>query len=179
MTKSNTKIGNLRDAFGVCQRSFAAVGVFSLFFYLLMLAPMFYTINVYDKAVATGGMPTLMSLGIIAPFLCLMVASLRWVRSVVMIHVASRLDYLRAPKMYERSFKNEAGSLGAARKTVRAGIARMTDVLLTLVQSTRSACDLNEATFLRALSWVELEIVTGGDPQMLANQMSTALPRSR
>ena len=87
-----------------------------------MLAPMFYTINVYDKAVATGGMPNLMSLGI---------------------------------------------------------SARVTDVLLALVQSTRSARDLNEARFLKAFSWLELEIVTGGDPQMLASQMSTALHRPR
>ena len=179
MTKSSTKIEGLHDAFGTCRRSFAAVGVFSLFINLLMLAPMFYMINVDDKAVATAGMPNLLSLEIIAPFLCLMVASLTWVRSVVMIHVASMLDYFIAPRMYERSFKSEAGSSGAARKTVRAVIARVTDVLLTLVQSTRSARDLNEARFLKALSWLELEIVTGGDPQTLANQMSTALRRPR
>lgn len=74
MTKSNTKIENLRDAFGTCQRSFAAVGVFSLFINLLSLTSVFYMINVYDKAVATGSMPTLMSVWVIAPFLYLMVA---------------------------------------------------------------------------------------------------------
>lgn len=66
--------------------------------------------------------------------------------------------------MYELSFKSEAGSLDAARKAVRAGTARVTDVLLAHAQSTRSERDLNEARFLKALSWLQLEIITGGDP---------------
>ena len=114
MTKNNTKIQNLRDAFDTCRRSFVSVGVFSLFINLLMLTPMFYMINVYDKAVATGSLPTLMSLVVIAAFLYLMLALLEWVRSVVMVHVASRLDHLIAPRVYELSFKSEAGSLDAA-----------------------------------------------------------------
>ena len=113
MTKNNTKIETLRDAFGMCRQSFVAVGVFSLFINLLMLTPMFYMINVYDKAVATGSLPTLMSLVVIAAFLYLMLAVLEWVRSVVMVHVASRLDHFIAPRVYELSFKSEAGSLDA------------------------------------------------------------------
>ena len=88
MTKNNTKIQNLRDAFDTCRRSFVSVGVFSLFINLLMLTPMFYMINVYDKAVATGSLPTLMSLVVIAAFLYLMLALLEWVRSVVMVRKA-------------------------------------------------------------------------------------------
>ena len=75
--------------------------------------------------------------------------------------------------------KTSETNLDAARKAVRAGTARVTDVLLALAQNTRSKRDLNEARFLKALSWLELEIVTGGDPQMLASQMSTALHRPR
>ena len=94
-----------------------------------------------------------------------------------MVHVATRLDQLIAPRMYELFFKSEARSLDFARKAVRAGTARVTDVLLALAQNTRSKRDLNEARFLKALSWLELELVTGGDPQMLAAQISTALHR--
>ena len=94
-----------------------------------------------------------------------------------MVHVATRLDQLIAPRMYELFFKSEARSLDFARKAVRAGTARVTDVLLALTQNTRSKRDLNEARFLKALSW--LELVTGGDPQVLASQMSTALLRPR
>lgn len=167
MTKSNTKIENLRDALGTCRRPFSEGGVFSLFINLLTLTPMFYMINVYDKAVATGSMPTLMSLEVIAAFLCLMVGLLVWFRSIVMIHVASRQDHLIALRLYELSFKSDAELLVTPRKVVIAGAARVMDVLLTLAQNTRPKCDLNEARFLKALSW--LELVIGGDPQMLGS----------
>ena len=49
------------DALILCKRSFAAVGVFSFFLNILMLTPMFYMISVYDKAVATASVPTLVA----------------------------------------------------------------------------------------------------------------------
>ena len=52
------QIKAFEEALTICKRSFIAVGVFSFFINILMLTPMFYMINVYDKAVATSSVPT-------------------------------------------------------------------------------------------------------------------------
>ena len=98
-------ITSFEEALTVCRRSFIAVGAFSFFINILMLTPMFYMINVYDKAVATGSIPTLVALVALAAFLYLIMGLLEWLRSVVLVHVGSRLDLLVAPRLYELCFK--------------------------------------------------------------------------
>ena len=66
-------------------------------------------------------------------------------------------------------------NLDAARKAVRAGTARVTDVLLALAQNTRAQRDVSEAKFQKAMGWLELELATGSDPQVTAPTMSRAL----
>ena len=66
-------------------------------------------------------------------------------------------------------------SVDASRKAVRAGTARVTDVLLALAQSTRAKRDLNEAKFQRAMGWLELELAIGVAPESLAQRLSDAL----
>mgnify|MGYP001198764759 CR=1 FL=1 len=66
-------------------------------------------------------------------------------------------------------------NLDAARNAVRAGTARVTDVLLALAQKTRAQRDLTEARFQRAMSWLELELATGADPVALVPKLSKAL----
>jgi ATP-binding cassette, subfamily C, bacterial EexD len=85
--------------------------VFSLFTNVLMLTPMFYMINVFDKAVGTGSFPTLISLAVIAAFLYVVMAFLEWSRSRVLIFVASRLDRVLAPRVYSLCFASESGAL--------------------------------------------------------------------
>ncbi len=90
-----------------------SVGVFSFFINILMLTPMFYMINVYDKAVGTGSLPTLVSLATIAAFLYLVMGLLEWTRSTVLIHIGSRLDRVLAPRIYELCFNAESGAINA------------------------------------------------------------------
>ena len=66
-------------------------------------------------------------------------------------------------------------SVDASRKAVRAGTARVTDVMLALAQNTRAQRDLSEARFQRAMAWLELELATGSDPLVLAPKLSKAL----
>lgn len=105
------KVEFLEDALRLCRRSFVAVGVYSLFINVLMLTPIFYMINVFDKAVATNSVPTLLSLIVIAVFLYLVMGILEWTRSRVLIHVGSRLDKVLAPRMYEVCFEAGSGQL--------------------------------------------------------------------
>ena len=66
-------------------------------------------------------------------------------------------------------------NLDAARKAVKAGTARVTDVLLALAQNTRAQRDLSAARFQRAMGWLELELATGTNPVELAPRLSRAL----
>lgn len=112
MVKTN-QIKAFEEALTICKRSFIAVGVFSFFINILMLTPMFYMINVYDKAVATSSVPTLMALVVIAAFLYFMMGLLEWLRSSVLVHIGARLDTLVAPRIYELCFKSESGAIEA------------------------------------------------------------------
>ena len=115
IAKLNGEMESVRDALTWCKTSFYAVFVFSFFANLLMLTPMFYMINVFDKAVGTGSFPTLISLAVIAAFLYLVMALIEWSRSRVLVFVGSRIDYLLAPRVYDICFAGGSGGLGRAR----------------------------------------------------------------
>lgn len=66
-------------------------------------------------------------------------------------------------------------AVDAAEQAVKAGAARVTDVLLALAQNTTAKRDLSEARFQSAMAWLELELATGGEPLVLAPQISKAL----
>lgn len=68
-------------------------------------------------------------------------------------------------------------SLDAARKAVKAGTARVTDVLLALAQNTRAQRDFSEARFQQILSWLELQLAVGRDPTAIAPRLSQAMHR--
>lgn len=107
----SSQIRSVEEALAFCRQSLTAVFVFSFFANLLMLTPMFYMINVFDKAVGTGSFPTLISLVVIAAFLYCILALMEWSRSRVLVFVASRLDHILAPRIYDLCFASETGSL--------------------------------------------------------------------
>lgn len=114
MTSGINSVPGLPEAFKLCRRSLIATGVFSFAINALMLTPMFYMINVFDKAVGNGSIPTLIALATIALFLYALLALLEWIRSLVLIHVAARLDILLSPRVYELCFGGESFSINAA-----------------------------------------------------------------
>ena len=76
-----------------------------------------------------------------------------------------------------QAVKTSKTNLDASRKAVKAGTARVNDVLMAMAQNTRAERDLSAARFQRATGWLELELATGGDPVMLARRLSDALHR--
>lgn len=107
----SAQVRSIEDALKFCKRSLFAVFVFSFFANLLMLTPMFYMINVFDKAVGTGSFPTLMSLVVIALFLYFIMALMEWSRSRVLVFISTRLDRVLAPRIYDICFLSESGAL--------------------------------------------------------------------
>ena len=74
-----------------------------------------------------------------------------------------------------KAVKSSDVSVTAARKAVKAGTARYTDVLLALAQRSRSQRDLVYARFTYVNAWTEMELVAGVPPVALANQLSDIL----
>jgi len=95
---------SLEQTLGVCKRSFISVGVFSGITNLLMLAPAFYMLNIYDKAVGHNSVPTLVVLSIITAVMFVVLGIMESVRSRVLVAVSSRIDKAIAPRLYELSF---------------------------------------------------------------------------
>lgn len=108
-----TTVSSIEEVLKLCRQSFVAVAVFSFFINILLLTPIFYMINVFDKAFGTGSMSTLIALATLAIFLYAILAVLEWVRSQVLIHIASRIDIVAAPRIYELCFASSAGTVNA------------------------------------------------------------------
>lgn len=104
---------DITDALKGCSNSLFAVGVFSFVANALMLTPLFYMMNVFDKAVSSSSTTTLASLAIIALFLYALLAAFEWLRSLVLVHIANRLDYALAPRLYDLCFQTQAGLVAA------------------------------------------------------------------
>lgn len=112
-------ITSVAEALVICRQSFIAVAVFSFGINILMLTPLFYMVNVFDKAVATGSLPTLFSLVLVAIFLYVVLGLLEWARSRVLIRIGSRLDLLLAPRLYEICFRIRHDNTGSTPRSIQ------------------------------------------------------------
>ena len=78
-----------------------------------MLVPAFYMLQVYDRVVASGSIPTLVVLTILMIMLMVTMGGLEWVRSRIMVRVSTRLDTLLGGRLFNASFRQALYSNGA------------------------------------------------------------------
>lgn len=141
---------SIYSALLVCRRSFLAVGVFSFFANILMLTPIFYMMNVFDKAVSTGSLSTLAALVSVIAFLYLCLMGFEWVRSIILVHISARLDRLLAPSIYKLCFKSSAGSLDG----IELGSQPLSDL-----NGLRQFLGSQSVTFIFDIVWVPFLLV--------------------
>jgi PrtD family type I secretion system ABC transporter len=78
---------------------------------ILYLAPTIYMMQVYDRVVPTGGLPTLYWLTLVVGISIAVLTALDSLRAHLLIRASMRLDRLLAPMLLERSFlRRSAGS---------------------------------------------------------------------
>lgn len=70
----------------------AVVICFSLFVSLLMLTGPIYMLQIYDRVIASGSMPTLIALTVLMVFLYITLGIIDWVRSGILSALASRFE---------------------------------------------------------------------------------------
>lgn len=89
-----------------------AAALFSLFLNLLMLVPSLYMLQVYDRVLSTGSVPTLLVLTLITVFLFMVYGGLEWVRSQIMIVASIRFDAMLGPAVHDAIFTRTMVSAG-------------------------------------------------------------------
>lgn len=90
-TKAKTS-GPLYDAIRSLRRVFVGVAGFSLFTSILMLTGPIYMLQVYDRVLASGSVPTLVGLTLLILFLYASLGILEWVRNAILSRAGSRFE---------------------------------------------------------------------------------------
>ena len=94
----------LRAVIAASRSAVFSAALFSLFLNLLMLVPSLYMLQVYDRVLSTGSVPTLLMLTLITVFLFAVFGGIEWLRSQVMIVASARFDVMLGPVVHDAIF---------------------------------------------------------------------------
>ena len=109
---TNEAAASLKEALLRCKQSFITAGVVSFFINLLVLVPMIYMMQVYDRVMASGSLSTLGMLTVLLVFLLAVSGGLEWIRSQILIVTSNRLDHSLNTRVYDAMFTAALQSAG-------------------------------------------------------------------
>jgi len=116
MFKTNAKTAQqptpLQDALGQCKSGFYSVGFLSFFINLLLLVPALYMLQIYDRALGSRSIETLLMLTLIVVFLFIALALLQMARSAILVRLGNRLDANMNTKLFASMFKQSVNEPG-------------------------------------------------------------------
>lgn len=95
----------LSDAFRAVKQYFIYAGLFSAAVNILMLAPIIYMLQVYDRVIGSGSLSTLAMLTLLLLFLLSAVGGFEWVRSRILISASNRLEKDLRGRVFDATFK--------------------------------------------------------------------------
>ena len=84
---------------------FMYAGLFSAAINFLMLTPIIYMLQVYDRVVASGNLSTLAMLSIMMVGLLLASGGFEWVRAVILIRASNQIEAKLRRRVSEATFK--------------------------------------------------------------------------
>jgi len=102
--KNNQK-SDLQEALKLCKGAFISAAGFSMIVNFLMLVPVIYMLQLYDRVVPTGNASTLTMLTVIMLVLFITLGSLEWVRSQILVRVSTRLETLLNKRLFNVAYK--------------------------------------------------------------------------
>jgi ATP-binding cassette subfamily C protein len=105
----------LRQAVGACRGYFWSVGLFSAAINVLYLASPLYMLQVYDRAVSSGSVPTLLMLTVALLIALGAMAALDGLRARILIRAGLRLDRLLSGRVMAAVVKQANAMPGAGR----------------------------------------------------------------
>jgi ATP-binding cassette subfamily C protein EexD len=95
----------LLEALQVVKEYFIYVGMFSAAVNILQLTPILYMLNVYDRVMSSGSLPTLGTLTVLMLVMFLALGGFQWVRSYFLIAAGNKLDILLRDRIFDATFK--------------------------------------------------------------------------
>ena len=102
----------LKAVLKACRSAIVTAAVFSLFLNLLMLVPSVYMLQVYDRVLSTGSVPTLLMLTIITVFLFMVFGGLEWLRAQILIVSSMRFDAMLSSAIHDAIFSRTLATGG-------------------------------------------------------------------
>ncbi|MCB1670478.1 MAG: type I secretion system permease/ATPase [Gammaproteobacteria bacterium] len=99
------------------KRYFVFAGLFSIAINLLMLTPVIYMMQIYDRVVSSGSLSTLVMLTILMVFMYLALGGFEWVRSMILINASNRIELGLRERVHDAMFRQAMLSGGARSDT--------------------------------------------------------------
>ena len=112
MTDPSRQRLELDEALHSVRQAFMTVGAFSFFINLLMLAPAIYMLQVYDRALGSRNVTTLLMLTLITLGLFALMSVLEWIRSMVLVRIGARLDLDINTRVFNATFERNLRQAG-------------------------------------------------------------------
>jgi ATP-binding cassette, subfamily C, bacterial exporter for protease/lipase len=110
--------GELAQAITSFKSAFKTIAVFSAIINVLLLVPSLYMLQVYDRVLASRNETTLLLITIMLVAAYIIMSALEFVRSFVLIRIASQLDMKLNQRVYtaafEQNLKRAGGNAGQA-----------------------------------------------------------------
>ena len=112
MNRPGEPSGELKRALLSFRKAYVTVGAFSMIINLLMLAPSLYMLQVYDRALNSRNVTTLIVLTAITLGMLAVMALLEWVRSMILVRVGANLDLDINTRVFNATFERSLRRAG-------------------------------------------------------------------
>ena len=105
-SKTSAPYQELRDALKTIRHYFIYAGLFSAAVNILMLTPIIYMLQVYDRVISSGSLSTLTMLTLLMAFLMIAMGGFECVRSMILIAASNRIEKQLHRRVFDATFKN-------------------------------------------------------------------------
>jgi PrtD family type I secretion system ABC transporter len=98
------------------KRTFVTIGFFSFIVNMLMLVPVIYMLQIYDRVLTSRNQDTLIGLTVIMIAMYFVIGFLEWIRSQLLIRLGNRMDQRLSGKVFRAAFEKSlhVGSTNAS-----------------------------------------------------------------
>jgi PrtD family type I secretion system ABC transporter len=111
--------GEIREALAASREAFVATGLFSLVINVLMLAGPLFMLQVYDRVMASGSMPTLLALSLLTASVYGVIGLLELIRSRIVVRIGLELDRRIGDRVFEAALRRGLQAPGASMPALR------------------------------------------------------------
>ena len=112
MVANKTVVSPIGSILEQCRRAFLIVFALTILTDTLSIAPLMYTMNVFDRVMSSRSGVTLVSLTTIILGVYIFWSAMDWLRSRLMVRISLRIDWDLAAKVFEASFRRQFNPKG-------------------------------------------------------------------